>query len=168
MNIRAGKMTRRHLVIVAAWLLHIASWFLPTVKGLLGSRLDQGIPGWSVFLSQTCALRSCDGTSIDPWYGSAISMIGVGTTVLFVLVSPWIVWSVSRKLLRSAALVTACAFVVNSLWYVFYVPVRSDLGIGYFLWCCSFALLAIGLFWLTKGGAESAPSHSGLLSPSAQ
>lgn len=141
-------MTRRHLVIAAAWSLQMASWFLPAVKGLLGSRLDHGIPGWSVFLAETCALRPCEGTSVDPWYGTAISVIGVVTTVLFVLVSPWIVWRASRKLRRAVALVMAGAFVVNSLWYVFYVPDRSDLGVGYFLWCASFALLAIGLFWL--------------------
>jgi hypothetical protein len=161
-----GKMTRRHLAIVAAWLLHIASWFLPAVKGLLGSRLDHGIPGWSVFLSQTCALRPCDGasTSIDPWYGTAISVIGVATTILFVLVSPWIVWRGSRKLLRAAALVAACAFVVNAQWYVFYVPDRSDLGIGYFLWCASFGLLAIGLFWLTrKQTVELSPQTQSVL-----
>ena len=143
-------MTRRHLVIAAAWLLHAASWFLPTVKGFLGSRLDHGIPGWSVFLAQTCALRPCGGASVDPWYGTAISVIGVVTTVLFVLVSPWIVWRASQKLRRTVALVAAGAFVVNSQWYVFYVPDRSDLGVGYFLWCASFALLAIGLFWLAE------------------
>jgi hypothetical protein len=110
-------MTRRHLVIAAAWLLHTASWLLPAVKGLLGSRLDHGIPGWQVFLAQTCALRPCEGTSADPWYGTAISVVGVVTTVLFVLVSPWIVWRASRKLPRAAALVTAGAFVVNSQWY---------------------------------------------------
>jgi len=42
-------MTKRYLVIAAAWSLHAASWFLPAIKGFLGSRLDHGIPGWSVF-----------------------------------------------------------------------------------------------------------------------
>jgi hypothetical protein len=158
-------MTKRHLVIGAAWLLHTASWFLPAVKGFLGSRLDYGMPGWSVFLSETCALRPCESTSVDPWYGTAISVIGVVTTVLFVLVSPWIVWRASRKLRRAAAVVAAGAFVVNLQWYVFYVPDRFDLGVGYFLWCASFALLAIGLFWLagTSDEDESAQQHSALL-----
>jgi hypothetical protein len=155
-------MTRRHLLIVAAWLLQIASWFLPAVKGLLGSRLDHAIPGWSVFLSQTCALLPCGGTS-DPWYGTAISVIGVATTVLFVLVSPWIVWRGSRNFLRASALAAACAFVVNSQWYIFYVPVRSDLGIGYFFWCVSFALLAMGLFWLAEQSVEVSPQAQRVL-----
>ena len=150
-----GKQMRRaHFLILLAGLLHAASWFLPAVKGFLGSKLDHGIPGWSVFLAATCALRPCEGTSVDPWYGTAISVIGVVTTVLFVLVSPWIVWRASRNLRRAAALVATAAFVVNSQWYVFYVPDRSDLGVGYFLWCGSFGLLAIGLFLLAGSNDE--------------
>jgi hypothetical protein len=155
-------MRRAHLLILLAWLLQTASWILPAVKGFLGSRIDHGIPGWAVFLSETCALRPCGVASADPWYGTAISGAGVVTTVLFLLGSPWIVWRASGKLRRGAALVAAGAFVVNSQWYVFYVPVRSDLGVGYFLWCGSFALLAIGLFWLagTSNGTESAQNSN--------
>jgi hypothetical protein len=158
-------MTKRYLVIATAWLLHTASWFLPAVKGFLGSRLDQGIPGWAVFLSQTCALRHCGVASADPWYGTAISVAGIVTTVLFVLGSPWIVWRASRKLRHSAAFVATAAFVVNCQWYVFYVPVRSDLGVGYFLWCSSFGLLAIGLFLLagSNNGLESTQQQSALI-----
>jgi hypothetical protein len=144
----ANTLTRRYLVIATAWLLHAASWFLPAVKGFLGSRLDHSIPGWAVFLSQTCALRPCGVPSADPWYGTAISVAGVITTLLFVLASPWIVWRASRKLRYAAGFVATAAFIVNCQWYVFYVPERSDLGIGYFLWCSSFGLLAIGLFLL--------------------
>jgi hypothetical protein len=158
-------MTKRYLVIATAWLLHAASWFLPAVKGFLGSRLDHGMPGWEVFLSQTCALRPSGVASADPWYGMAISAAGVATTVLFVLGSPWIVWRGSRKLRRAAAFVAAAAFVVNSQWYVFYVPVRSDLGVGYFLWCSSFGLLAIGLFFLagSNNGPVSTQQQSALI-----
>lgn len=48
---------------------------------------------------------------------------------------------------------------MNCQWYVFYVPVRSDLGIGYFLWCASFGLLAIGLF-LSQGQKMSLNLHN--------
>ena len=126
-------MAKRYVVIAAAWLLHATSWFLPAIKGFLGSRLDHSIPVWEVFLSQTCALRPCGAESADPWYGTVISAAGVVTTVLFVLASPWIVWRASQRLRRAAAFVATAAFIVNSQWYVFYVPDRSDLGIGYFL-----------------------------------
>jgi hypothetical protein len=154
-------MTKRYLLIATAWLLHTVSWFLPAVKGFLGSRLDHAIPGWAVFLSQTCALRPCGVAIADPWYGTAISAAGVVTTVLFVLGSPWTVWRASRKLRHAAAFVATAAFVVNCQWYVFYVPDRSDLGVGYFLWCSSFGLLAIGLFLL-------AGSNNGLVSTQQQ
>jgi hypothetical protein len=147
-------MTKRYLVIATAWFLHVTSWFLPAIKGFLGSRLDHGIPGWEVFLAQTCALRPCADASADPWYGTAISATGAVTTVLFVLASPWIVWRAPRALCRAAAFVAAAAFVVNCQWYMFYVPVRFDLGVGYFLWCSSFGLLAIGLFFLAGSNNE--------------
>lgn len=80
-------MTKRYVVIATAWLLHGTSWFLPAIKGFLGSRLDHSISGWEVFLSQTCALRPCGAESADPWYGTVISVVGVVTTGLFVLAS---------------------------------------------------------------------------------
>jgi hypothetical protein len=148
-------MTKRYVVISTAWLLHAVSWFLPAIKGFLGSRLDHSIRGWEVFLAETCALRPCGAESADPWYGTAISAAGVVTTVLFVLVSPWIVWRASHRVRLAAAVVATAAFVVNSQWYVFFVPVRSDLGVGYFLWCSSFGLLAAGLFFLAR--SDNAP-----------
>jgi hypothetical protein len=151
---KGNAMTKRNLVIATAWLLHAASWFLPAVKGFLGSRLDHGIPGWDVFLATTCVLLPCGSPSADPWYGTALAAAGAITTVLFVLASPWIVWRSSPKLRRTAAFLAGVAFVVNSQWYLFYVPVRSDLGIGYFLWCSSFGLLAIGLFLLARSNNE--------------
>jgi hypothetical protein len=147
-------MTKRYLVIATAWLLHSASWFLPAVKGFLGSRLDHGIPGWDVFLGATCALLPCGTPTLDPWYGRALAAAGAITTILFVFASPWIVWRASRKLRHAAAFVAGVAFVVNSQWYLFYVPVRSDLGVGYFLWCCSFGLLALGLLLPARSNNE--------------
>ena len=103
-------MTKCYLVIASAWLLQAVSWFLPAIKGFLGSRLDHDIPGWEVFLSQTCSLRPCGVASADPWYGTAISAAGVVTTVLFVLASPWIVWRASRKLRHAAAFVATATY----------------------------------------------------------
>src|SRR5205814_2343853 len=37
---KGNRMTKRYLVIATAWWLHAASWFLPAIKGFLGSRLD--------------------------------------------------------------------------------------------------------------------------------
>src|SRR5260370_40610533 len=110
-------------------------------------------------LAQTCALGPCGAESADPWNGTAISAAGVVTTVLFVFASPWIVWRASRKVRLAAALVAAAAFVVNSQWYVFYVPHMSDLAVGNYLWCSSVGLLSIILFYLSAAdkGLGSTP-----------
>ena len=158
-------MTKPYLVIATAWLLYTASWFLPAIKGFLGSPLDHGIRGWEVFLAATCALRPCADQSADPWYGTAIGAAGVITTVLFVLASPWVVWRASRRLRHAAAFGATAAFIVNAQWYVFYAPARSDLGAGYFVWCSSFGVLAIGLFLLpaTNDDLGSTQKQSGLI-----
>jgi uncharacterized repeat protein (TIGR03803 family) len=85
-------MTKRYPVIATAWLLHATSWFLPTVRGFLGSRLDHGIPGWEVFLSQTCAMRPCGDVSADPcsdgnFYGTAAAGGSNGFGTIFELTS---------------------------------------------------------------------------------
>src|SRR5437667_8748643 len=71
---KGNRMTKRYLVIATAWWLHAASWFLPAIKGFLGSRLDHGIPGWDVFLAATCAatLRDCERRPMV-WYGDLCS-----------------------------------------------------------------------------------------------
>jgi hypothetical protein len=161
----ANTKRKHYLVIAMAWALHAASWFLPAVRSLLGGRLAESIRGWEVFLAQTCALWPCADNSVDPWYGTAISAAGVISTVLFVLGSPWIVWRAARRVRRAAAIAAAAAFVVNSQWYVFYVPDRCDLGVGYDLWCFSFGLLAVGLFMLanSNGQLQSAQPRSALI-----
>lgn len=137
-------MKRQYLVIAMAWLLHAASWFLTAIK-----IFDVRVQGWEAFLQTVWALWPSSDATFESWYGRPISAISVISTPLFVLVSPWIVWRGSRKLRRAAAVVASGAFVVNSFWYVLYGSDRSSLGVGYFFWCTSFALMAIGLFWLS-------------------
>lgn len=46
----AGNLSRPHLVIIFAWLLHAISWFLPVAKlGGDHSALFQPIRGWFAF-----------------------------------------------------------------------------------------------------------------------
>ena len=138
-------MRRPHLLISGAWLLHAAAWFLPAVRGIQGGEIDTTVPGWAAFLIASCAVRPCD-SSFDTWYGAVLAAVSVVTTVLFIFGSPWVVWRGSRSLRRASAWVTAAAFVTNAHWYVLWGPTRSDLGVGYYLWWLSFAVLAIGLF----------------------
>ena len=142
-------MRRPRLLIGAAWLLHVAAWFLPVVKE--GVTLPDGLPGWQAFRVAASALWPLPDVTIDAWYKTVLFTISAVTTALFIPGSVWAVSSGSRALRRVSAWVATCAFVVNAHWYVLYgSSARSDLWIGYFVWWWSFLLLALGLFGLSR------------------
>ncbi|MGO9841442.1 MAG: hypothetical protein ACLPZF_09640, partial [Candidatus Acidiferrales bacterium] len=62
----------------------------------------------------------------------------------------------SRSLRRGFAWAAAAAFIFNAHWIVIFGSERSELTTGYFLWWCSFLLLAIGLFGLAGGNKTEA------------
>jgi len=100
-------------------------------RGGLVPPLPDGLPGWQAFRVATCAVAV--------------------TTILFIPVSVWAVWSGSRAVYRAFARVATFAFVVDAHWYVLYgASARQDLRIGYFLWWLSFLLVALGLFDLPR------------------
>jgi len=139
----------QRLLIWAAWLAYVAAWFLPIVKE--GATLPDGLPGWQAFRVATCAVWPCADISIDKWYKAVLFTISAVTTVLFIPVSVWAVWSGSRALRRASGWIATFAFVVNAHWYVLYGgSARQDLRIGYFLWWLSFLLVALGLFDLPR------------------
>ena len=116
------------------------------------------MPGWAAFLYASCAVRWCAGVSFDTWYDAALSAISVVTTLLFIFGSPWVILRGSQSLRRAFAWVAATAFVINAHWYISFWSTKSDLGIGYYLWWLSFAVLATGLFDPEKQTNESAQS----------
>jgi hypothetical protein len=137
-------MTRPHLLISCAWLLHSAAWLLPVDKD--GVKLPKGLPGWQAFRYAASAVWPIEGVNFETWYYAVLATASAVTTVLFLFGSPWVVWRGSRSRWRASAWAAATSFIVNAHWYVLYGSDRSDLRIGYFLWWLSFALLAIGLF----------------------
>lgn len=142
-------------LIFSAWLVHAASWFLPTLR--IG-KIDQ-LLGWEAFLTVSRLLCSPkDG--FDNWYSAVLAFLSIVTTVLFVAGSPWVVSRASRSVQRASAWSAAAAFVINAHWLVFLGSDRSGLRIGYFLWWLSFALLTAGLF---ARAAESAQEQTPLL-----
>lgn len=134
-------MRKSSLLIFGAWLVHAASWFLPTFR--IG-KLDQ-LPGWEAFLVVS-RLFSSPKDSFDNWYSAVLAVLSIVTTVLLVVGSPWVVFRRSRSVLRASAWAAAAAFVINAGWFILPGSDRSDLRAGYFLWWLSFALLAAGLF----------------------
>jgi len=140
---------RPRLLIWAAWLLHVAAWFLPVVKE--GVTWPDSLPGWQAFRVAASPVWPLADVTIDAWYKTVLFTISAVTTLLFIPGSVWTVWSGSRALRQVSPWVATFAFVVNAHWYVLYgASAREDLRIGYFLWWLSFLLGALGLFDLYR------------------
>jgi hypothetical protein len=146
-------MKKAYLLIWAAWLLHFAAWFLPVIKP---GEFRPAIPGWQAFRYAACGVWACKGVQFDAWYYAVLSTISAITTLFFILASPWVVLRGSRSLRRGFAWAAATAFIFNAHWIVIFGSERSELTTGYFLWWCSFLLLAIGLFSLAGGNRTEA------------
>ena len=135
-------MKKANLLILAAWILHAASWFLPAIRA---HDFQQPLPGWKAFRYAACAVWPCEDIQFDTMYHAVLATVSVTTTLFFVLCSPWVVMRGSRSLRRCSAWAAATAFLFNTHWIVIFGPQRWELTIGYYLWWLSFFLLAIGL-----------------------
>ena len=137
--------------VAFAWLVHIISWFLPVVKlGGQHSELYGPIRGWFAFRVALSPVWPYEDFHMDHWYNSVLSVASAVTTILFIVVSPWVVWRGSRGVRKAFAWVSSAAFILNSHWYILFGSDRKQLSVGYFLWWLSFILLAIGLFGLSR------------------
>jgi hypothetical protein len=138
-------MSRPHLLISAAWLLNGGAWFLPVVTSVFGGKIGPPIKGAEAFLMSVSAFWP---GQFGTWYGALLAGLSALTTVFFLVGSPWAVMRGTSRLQRSFAWIAGAAFLVNTHWYFQLTPNgwMSGLGIGYFLWWLSFAVLAVGLF----------------------
>lgn len=157
-------MRRPQFLISAAWLLNGAAWFLPAVTSVGGGAISPITGVWAFLF----AARTAWPDSAGYYHDALLAALSVFTTVFFIIVSPWAVFRGTRSLRRISAWVAAAAFLFNTHWYIRLTPNGwwiSGLGIGYFLWWLSFAVLAIGLFDLAgqNNAAESALTHTALL-----
>jgi hypothetical protein len=156
-------MKKPYLLILLAWLLNGAAWFLPAVTSVGGGAISPITGVWAFLIAARTAWPDSAGYYRD----ALLAALSVFTTVFFIVVSPWAVLRGTRSFRRISAWVAAAAFLFNTHWYIRLTPNGwiSGLGIGYFLWWLSFAVLAIGLFDLAgqNNAAESAPPRTALL-----
>jgi len=136
---------RLNVLVLAAWVLHLAAWFLPVVapQDIRGTIL-----GWKAFRLAACGVWPCGDIEFQGMIYAVLSTISAITTLFFIFCSPWVVLWGSRTVQKSSAWFAAAAFVFNAHWIVIFGAQRSLLMIGYYLWWLSFLLLAIGLFRL--------------------
>src|SRR3974377_1770627 len=81
-------MKKSVLLILAAWMLHVAAWFLPAIKA---HDFQAPVSGWKAFRYTSCAVWLCKGIQFDTPYHAALSTSSVVKTLFFVLYSPWVV-----------------------------------------------------------------------------
>jgi hypothetical protein len=136
-------MKKANLLILAAWIIHGTSWFLPALEV---QEIHAPLAGWKAFRVASCAIWPCKDIQFQTVGQAVLATVSVATTVFFVVCSPWVALRGSRVLRRWSAWVATAAFIFNTHWIITLGPQRSELAIGYFLWLLSFALLAIGLF----------------------
>jgi hypothetical protein len=151
-------MRRPILLIALAWLLNASAWFLPVVTGLDGGQLGPTLKGFEAF---AMALSAVIPGNLREGYDAPLAILSVLTSLLFIIGSPWVLLPGTRALRRASAWTAAVAFLFNAHWTGW----GFGLGIGYFFWWFSFAVLAAGLFDLTgrKEAAEPAPTRTALL-----
>jgi len=147
-------MRKPNLFILAAWALHVTSWFLPVVKA---NDVHPVLPGWKAFRYAACAVWPCEGIQFQTLHHAVLATISVLTTLFFVVCSLWVL-SGRKSLRRPLAWATATAFVFNTHWIVIFGSDRSALTIGYFLWLSSFIFLALGLFLSRDEERNEAPT----------
>jgi len=157
-------MRTPHLLISVAWLLNGAAWFLPVVTAVGGGEIGPPITGVGAFAMAASSVWPSQ--FLGTGYEAVLSTLSVLTTLFFIVGSPWAALRGTRSLRRMSAWVAAAAFLFNAHWYIRLRPDRwiSNLGVGYFLWWLSFAVLAIGLFDLAgrNNAAESTQRQAAL------
>jgi hypothetical protein len=148
----AIQMRRPNLLIALAWFLNASAWFLPVVTGLDGGKIGPTFRGFEAFVMALSAVMPPNFANFGAGY-SLLAILSVLTSLLFIIGSPWVILRGTRALRHFSAWTAAVAFFFNAHWNGW----ELGLGIGYFFWWLSFAVLTVGLLDLA---GQSSPSES--------
>ena len=148
-------MRRPNLLIAVAWLLNASAWFLPT-----GGKIGPSFTGFEAFVMALSEAMPSNFGNVGAGH-SVLAILSALTSLLFIIGSPLVILRGTLALRRFSVWAAAVAFVFNAHWNGW----DLGLGIGYFFWWSSFAVLAVGLFDLTRRlePAEPKPTHTSLL-----
>ena len=147
-------MERRTIVIGIAWLLYTASWFFQVIKH--GTTLSSGrLPGWEAFLTAL----TLEGVEESTGLVTRIILVSSSLTNFLMLLSPAILfWRRLDSLKRALPWLLILAAILDAQWFILMLmgfmgsESYADLRAGYYLWCASFLVLAIGCFLNQRGG----------------
>ena len=134
-------MRRMHWALLAAVAAHVLGWLLPVVDDYRG---------WQAFRVAFSPIWPFERFHISPGPLLVLSVASALTNVLFpALAGALVLTERARQVLWAAAGAT----LLNLHWPISMGAQRAELEVGYFIWICSFALLALAAFF------EAAPAR---------
>jgi Protein of unknown function (DUF3024) len=133
-------MPRTFPLLVTAACSYVLAWFLPVLGDYVG---------WQAFRIALSSIWPYQGFVGGSLYISAVDILSALTNVAFVVCLVGLVarWRMKRSFVVS---LLAAAAALDVSWFVSMGDDRGKLRIGYYLWVCSFIVLALGAYWRTR------------------
>ncbi len=129
-------MNASRAALLAAVAANLWGWFGPVV---------QDNRGWQAFRVALSPLWPYEQFRIQPGLLLVLSVASALTNVLFVGLAVWLVLTHERRA-KVVLWIAAAATLVNLHWPISMGEQSAQLESGYFVWVCSFALLALAAF----------------------
>ena len=129
-------MSASRVTLAAALVANVLGWLLPVARGY---------HGWHAFRIALSPLWPYEQFTIEPGAVLVLSVASALTNVLFAALA--VVLAVFGARYARLVLFTAAAATLLDLhWPITMGAERAALESGYFVWVCSFALLALAAF----------------------
>ena len=128
-------MTASSVALLAAIVANVLGWVLPVVYD------DRG---WQAFRVALSTLWPYQDFRIEPGLLLVLSVASALTNVLFVALAAVLV--AAREHWKAVLWAAAAATLLNLHWPISMGEESRRLESGYFVWVCSFALLALAAF----------------------
>ncbi len=129
-------MKAPHFAWLAAIVANVLGWLLPVVDDYAG---------WQAFRVALSPLWPFEEFRIQPGLLLVLSVASGLTNVLFVVLAVVLVTQPARRA-KPVLWAAAGATLLNLHWPISMGAERNELKSGYFIWVCSFALLALAAY----------------------
>jgi hypothetical protein len=133
-------MSRVHATLAAAVIANVLGWALPVIDDYRG---------WQAFRVAFSPVWPFEQFRLEPGLLWVLSVASALTNVLFVALAVLLLLGRHARLVLWAA---AGAALLDLHWPISMGAQRAELESGYFIWVCSFVLLALAAFLQTAPG----------------
>jgi hypothetical protein len=131
-------MRAQRVILIAAIVANVLGWVLPVVDDYRG---------WQAFRVAFSPIWPFENFHIEPGVLLVLSVASALTNVLFAALAVMLLRGGNAKLVLWAA---AAATLLDLHWPISMGAQRAELEPGYFVWVCSFALLALAAFVVAR------------------